>query len=71
MAGNQGRTRGDGAPLEFVIDASAKGPGPRPRPEHLRRPGERSRLWRWLPTAILVAALVLAGFLGFLLRGLL
>ncbi len=37
----------------------------------LCRPGERSRVRRWLPTAVWVAALLLAGFLGFLLRGLL
>jgi hypothetical protein len=37
----------------------------------LRRPGDRWRVQRWLPRVVLVAALVLAGFLGFLLRGLL
>jgi hypothetical protein len=37
----------------------------------LRRPGEAPWVQRWLPTALLAAALLLAGFLGFLLRGLL
>jgi hypothetical protein len=37
----------------------------------LRRPGEPTWVRRWLPAAVLVAALLLAGVLGFLLRGLL
>ncbi len=71
MATNPSGRRGSGKVQSFEVRLIEDPAVQEALNRKLRRPGEPSWVGRWLPTALLGAALLLAAFLGFLLRGLL
>ena len=68
MAGNFNETRGSGKVQ--VFDASMiEDPAEQERLNRtLRRPGERAAAWPWLAAAAMIAALFLAGLIGYFLH---